>query len=257
MESGEGKRMSLKSCEVLDDLLRFDPYFYNKIICILGVLGPTYDDIISGFVLYTFGLYRQIGLDAFGLALRLFSNFETTATLSSMLKALGANSCRLGAMLCEVQTLQGRGVGTLDLFSEAQYRCSADDVARRVIHIDQSLLARMVKLILNRELPRQNVEFADNNEFWSRRWLWCVNGAHNRILERHDSRYMLGEHLPKRVHRRVFMEHCTYNPLEIWDGITLYTASEKLEHGKRRAIFSCDSATYVNFEHILRPIELK
>ncbi len=68
--------------------------------------------------------------------------------------------------------------------------------------------------------------------------------------------YSIGSDLPKRVHRRVFVERCPVNPLTDWCGETIYTASEKLEHGKRRAIFSCDSVTYVCFEHLLRPVEL-
>ncbi len=124
------------------------------------------------------------------------------------------------------------------------------------IKVDQDVLRRTIRRILSRELPSTRMEFADVEVFWTWRWLWCVNGAHNRILEHRDKRYSLGAGVPKRIHRRVFVERCQVNPLAVWDGRTYYTASHKLEHGKRRAIFSCDSATYVCFEHLLRPVEL-
>ncbi len=100
-----------------------------------------------------------------------------------------------------------------------------------------------------------DVRYTDVDEFWTSRWLWCVNGAHNRLLERLEPKYSVGTDLPKQIHRRVFVERCERNPMYEWNGRTYYTASQKLEHGKRRAIFSCDSVTYVNFEHLLRPIE--
>ncbi len=70
------------------------------------------------------------------------------------------------------------------------------------------------------------LEYEDVDSFWSRRWLWCVNGAHNRLLERKAPIYAVGDDLPKRIHRCVFVERCTVNPVVTWDGTTYYTASE-------------------------------
>ncbi len=115
LESDEGKRMSLTTSEVLDDFLTVDPRFYTQITTALSTIGLVYDDIACGFIIYTYGLYRNIGLDAIGLALRAFSNFERAKELSTMIKSLGLNTTLTGAMLCEINTLLGRGAGHIDL----------------------------------------------------------------------------------------------------------------------------------------------
>jgi hypothetical protein len=175
--------------------------------------------------------------------------------LNTVLKGLGLNGTRLGAMLCEANTLQGRAVGSVDLVEEAAYRCRSEDVEASVIGIDPEKLRPVVRSIMQRELASQEVEFDDIDDFWSKRWLWCVNGAHNKVLSRKEPQYAIGDDLPAQVHRRVFAERCEVNPVNVWSGKTYYTGSEKLEHGKRRCIFSCDSATYVCFEHLLKPVE--
>ncbi len=163
---------------------------------------------------------------------------------------------RQSSQYCEVQTLQGRGTGHIDLREEAAYRCNGDLVASKTVSMDMDELRKAISTILRRELDPTTLIFHSSEHFWTSRWLWCVNGAHNRLVERKHKEYDIGDDLPKRVHRRVFVERCAVNPLEKWGGQTYYTASQKLEHGKRRAIFSCDSVTYICFEHLLRPIEL-
>ncbi len=251
MESDERRRMSLTSCELLDDVLRVDPRFYQLILRAVTKLGSTLDDIISAFALYVYGLYKNFGLSAIGLALRLFSNFSVTKEFSSMINALCTDSTSVGAMLCEVQTLQGRGAGHVDLQDEAMYRCSPTAVKSKVLHLDQNVLRTHIRSILRCELDPTTEHFKEKDKFWTSRWLWCVNGAHNRVLEKEEPVYSIGSDLPKRVHRCVSVERCEVNPLDSWSGKTYYTASEKLEHGKRRAIFSCNSASYVCFEHLL------
>ncbi len=140
--------------------------------------------------------------------------------------------------------------------SKATYRCDGDLVKSKIVTMDKDELRKAILTILHRELDPETLIFHGSEHFWTSRWLWCVNGAHNRLIERKHGEYNIGDDLPKRVHRRVFVERCAVNPLENWNGQTYYTASQKLEHGKRRAIFSCDSVTYICFEHLLWPIEL-
>nr|UUV42482.1 MAG: RNA dependent RNA polymerase [Hanko toti-like virus 3] len=56
------------------------------------------------------------------------------------------------------------------------------------------------------------------------------------------------------VYRRMFAEAYVQEPVSSWDGHTYVSASSKLEHGKTRAIFACDSRSYFAFEHLLGPV---
>jgi len=58
-----------------------------------------------------------------------------------------------------------------------------------------------------------------------------------------------------RYHRRAWLEEIEEDPRLRWDGTTNVSASPKLEHGKTRAIFACDTVNYLAFEHLMATVE--
>lgn len=182
---------------------------------------------------------------------------ELAKALSIIVKNCGANGTLFGAKLCEAQTLTGRGVGDCDLMAEARYRCNKGMCSQSVWACDLDKLRYYVHLVLEDELKDQVVEFEDLDSFWKRRWQWCVNGSHSAVLGHHDSRFRVKIPQVSQVHRRCVAEQIKDEPISTWNGEAYFTGSLKLEHGKLRALFACDTLTYFAFEHLLRPVEAK
>jgi hypothetical protein len=193
--------------------------------------------------------------DAASLAVRLVADGDGAKDLTNVLKAIGSNSTALGAILVEGQCLRGRGVGAIDLREDALSRCDAR-VDVDLAHFPDDILKAAITSILDEELDMSFFDRPSVSEFWSSRWAWCVNGSHNR----HSEELLHGESvIPASVpdvYRRCYVESLESNPVDAWQGVSIFTPSSKYEHGKVRAIYSCDSDTYINFEYVLRQVEL-
>jgi len=216
--------------------------------------GTTYDQAVAS-LLYACGLQPTLGARAAHIAAKLVGDPSLAKGLSGALKALGCNSTRLGSLLTEANTLQGRGVGDIDLLDEALYRCDASRVAEKTINVPDEELRRHVKDIISSELKRKP-EFEDTDTWWSRRWQWCVNGTENSLSNRAlklDSRRWAATHT--RAYRKMAAEALEVEPTSDWDGVTLVSVSPKLEHGKTRAIFACDTLSYFAFARLLDPVQ--
>jgi len=150
--------------------------------------------------------------------------------------------------------LGGRAVGALDLRQEASYRCDPALVAEQVLPATESLRLS-IRHVISQELLTKDVVFPTLEEFWDRRWAWCVNGSHSKSNER-----QYGLHSPTAFpgidqhYRRMASEALEHEVISSWDGSTSVSSSEKLEHGKTRAIFACDTRSYFAFEHLFTPI---
>jgi hypothetical protein len=142
----------------------------------------------------------------------------------------------------------------VDLAAEAAWRVDPKAVAEEVIHPDQDALRAAVREILLEELPR-GAEFEEVSAFWTKRWLWAVNGAHSRGFESFEQQHAIDAPWEGQTHRRAYLEEVKDNLCCTWSGSSYYSGSQKLEHGKSRAIFAGDTATYVNFCHFLGPVE--
>jgi hypothetical protein len=88
---------------------------------------------------------------------------------------------------------------------------------------------------------------------WKRRWLTTKAGAHSQFFETKA----FGEKLklPELPSRREFAENCSANMIAHGDPVVEAGLSWKLEHGKTRAIYSCDTRSYFTFDYLLRPVE--
>jgi hypothetical protein len=174
--------------------------------------------------------------------------------LSNALKALGANAGLAGSLLVEGASLQGRGVGDIDLEQLARDR-TQQSILAGVFDVDQGRLASVVRTIFEEEIDLIDLEFEDVDRFWDRRWLWCVNGSHNRAAEiLSTGTSIVPADLP-RSYRKAYVEAKETNSMYDWHGRSYFSASRKYEHGKVRAIYGGDTETYIHFEHLLKPVE--
>ncbi|AAK11656.1 putative RNA dependent RNA polymerase [Gremmeniella abietina RNA virus L1] len=244
--------------EVASSLLSLDPAAYSSASQALWPhKGKIANDQASAIILYGYGLRAQAVPDAMHVAATLATTPDLAKALTNFLKATGANGSRLGALLCESNVLLGRAAGPADLSEEARYRTSSDVESHLAIFSDADLGAA-IDAILDEEIKRvegsQHIEFDSYQEHWNDRWAWAVNGAHSGHVSR------LYPRVPKppgmlREHRRAWLESVTEDPRTDWDGKTFVSASPKLEAGKTRAIFACDTVNYLAFEHLLAPVE--
>jgi hypothetical protein len=254
---GASNKVNVYASELLDSLFAQSPSMYtNAEANIPALYGRLTDDQLSAYLLHGYGLSMAYPKLGYTMSARLLLDPVGAKQLSGVLKAVGANSSRLGGMLVECETLQGRGIGKVDLSGEASRRCLPARNDDGIVRINDGDLRRVVTTIIREELAGRTCEFESYGSFWDGRWGWCVNGSHSKVLGRNKPKYKVAE-IPgvSRLYRRMFAEAYDKEPLSDWDGTTYVSASEKLEHGKTRAIFACDTMSYFAFEHLLKPVE--
>jgi hypothetical protein len=212
------------------------------------------DDQLSSCIMYTVVLNPYFS-DPARMATRMVRDPKGCKSISNAFKSLGFNCKELGAILCEAESLIGRGAERADAEEDAKYR-TEEGVGGKLHTIDGEALRPHIRKIFERECGR-DLEFEEPSEFWKSRWAWCVNGAHSTLIERKHPE-LIGNLPPikgRAQHRRVFAERVEWEPVTGWDGKSYYTFSLKLECGKTRTIYSGDSLTYFAFEHLMKPVE--
>lgn len=220
-----------------------------------ALAGRATDDQTCCALLYEQGMRASLGAQSVRVAVAMILQPDNAKGLSTALKALGANSSLLGARLCEGNTMLGRAVGMIDLKKEAAQRADPAWVAKNVLTPDMSALEEVIDRILDEELAGRDIEYEELDDFWHSRWQWCVNGSHSRAIDTQLG-VKTADLLPgiNRVYRRMFAEAAMTEPISSWDGYTHVSTSAKLEHGKTRAIFACDTRSYFAFQHLLGPV---
>nr|WDS83875.1 RNA-dependent RNA polymerase [Cordyceps chanhua victorivirus 1]WDV34688.1 RNA-dependent RNA polymerase [Cordyceps chanhua victorivirus 1] len=212
-------------------------------------------DHVTGILLFCFCAFRAYGEGACAIAFALAADPVKGKAATTVLKALGLNSLSWGAFFCETQCMAGRATGRVDVKAEARRRCNHALLEGEIIDIDPDVLRPHVRSILKRELPG-TVDVPTLDDFWSSRWLWCVNGSHTTASSRAlglDPHFLDSTH--ERVYRRSASENVAQEPITSWDGYTTVSASEKLENGKTRAIFACDTRSYFAFSWVLGAVQ--
>jgi len=228
------------------------PASVGRFIALLG--GAVYDDVMQAFCLYGYGLSSHLPRLGYDIAFKYVTDPSFAKSMSIVLKAIGASQIMFGCMLVEGNVLAGRLAASVDLAADRDYRLSPEGVAAKVLHCDQHELAKHVKAILDDEM--RDCSLPDVDDFWDKRWLWCVNGSHSPAASSElDIDHSLLTRFHTQTYRRMAAETCTVNPIPNWTGKTLVSCSEKLEHGKSRAIYACDTRSYFAFEWLLGPVQ--
>lgn len=242
----------------LEDLKDNAPAYLDLFCEVMGAIPPTLltDDQVCSSLVYAYACAPHLGFKrALQIAIGSVLQPEKAKALTNLIKATGQNMTRLGAMLAETQCLLGRGVNPIDLEGEIASRVAGTAVGAYA----QPGLADLEQAIMNilrEELPHQ-VELDDVDKFWAQRFKWCVGGSHNPRANEHWLPRSTLEAVPVggRWNRRAASEVQATNPLHDWDGTTKVSVAEKLEHGKGRAIYSCDTLNYYAFSWLLSPVE--
>jgi len=247
-------KVNVKLPELMVSLKRM-----GKTATALGMIsltaGLVSEDQMINAVLYGFGLEATFGAMGWDIATYFILNPKIAKNISVSLKALGAQTTREGALLVEAETLQGRMAGPIDLEAEAAYRCSPAGVAAKVID-EPELMREHIRAVIEAELQDRDCSLPDLHQWWSSRWLWCVNGSQTAASSRSlglDPKRNSATH--DRDYRRMASEALEREPVTGWDGRTDVSSSIKLENGKQRAIFACDTTSYFAFSYILGETE--
>lgn len=224
---------------------------------LLGVTaGRVSEDQVCAALIYASGLTVHFGVFSWSIAAHLITNPDDAKALSNTLKSLGVNATPYGCVLTETQTMLGRGVGSIDVDEKAAERCDPSFIASRTIKPDYDSLRVSVRAVIDRELRGRDVKVPSLHDFWTSRWAWCVNGS-----ETAQSDLILGVDRARtkkthaRSYRRMAAESIEHEPVTGWDGKTYVSCSPKLEHGKTRAIFACDTRSYFAFSWLLNSVQ--
>jgi hypothetical protein len=183
-----------------------------------------------------------------------FSDNKWYKTMSNSIKALGLSTVDWANLLVETVALRGRGVDVPDPWEDI--RCRVDErkfVEEKSCGIGEEIRDE-VKKIISEELRGVPI-WDDAQDVWDKRWLYTKAGAHSQFAEKH----ILGERLdlPEMPSRREFVENVEDNIIASGTPRTDTGLSWKLEQGKTRAIYSCDTRSYMTFDYLLKPVEKK
>ncbi|AAK26438.1 RNA-dependent RNA polymerase [Eimeria brunetti RNA virus 1] len=215
-----------------------------------------YEDQACNIIVYAQAVMLEFGFEeSLYLATWAVLRAKQAKALSDVLKAMGQNMCAVGRHLCELAVLQGRGVNRLDLLEDAERRVSATFNCP-IVHVPADALRQCVRDVLRREL-RTRVVLPPSDDFFRRRYAWCVGGAHNLNGNDHWLPRSLLPQFPAALlwNRRAALNCVERNPLKRWSGHVRVSVAEKVEQGKGRAIYSCDTLSYTAFSWLLEAVE--
>ncbi|AYD49682.1 RNA-dependent RNA polymerase [Fusarium asiaticum victorivirus 1] len=222
---------------------------------VVRAAGRLTEDQVISLILYQTALTPLFGQQSFDLAWWALTEPANAKGLSNGLKALGLNATAHGAALVEANAMQGRATAPVDMDAEVAFRVEPARVAAKVLAPDEGDIRSHIRHILTQEL-RGDLELPPLSDFWSSRWLWCVNGSNTSTSDRamglNPDEYASTH---TRTYRRMVAETLEKEPISSWDGTTSVSASVKLETAKSRAIFACDTRSYFAFSWILNDVQ--
>nr|BAU79524.1 RNA dependent RNA polymerase [Diatom colony associated virus-Like RNA Segment 4] len=253
---GASNKVNVYLSEVYFSTKAVNPAVTDEFVRLSGhIAGTASDDQASGILLAAHAMSNVVS-EPVDKAMRLFLNLEAANSLTLCIKSLGLNGTLTGGCLVEGKTLQGRGLPS-KVATDWRYRTDPEAVRAKVHDLPPDKLRSAIREVMQTELPKGEMSFPSLEETWTSRWMWCINGAHSKLIEtlHPELARSSDDLLPGQVHRRVFAESLKDNPILEWDARSYFTGSDKLEAGATRAIYSGDSLSYFAFEHLLRPVE--
>jgi hypothetical protein len=234
------------------DLCEYAPSLARELDKTARLWQGLYNDQATAVLFLALAL-NSVTRHAADYALRLVLDAEGAKALSGLIKAIGAQACKYGALVVEAGVLQGRGYGNLDMGANIAPRVG--DGPDPAWHVDQTKLAIAIRAILDEEVDTEHVRLYKSGEHWTSRWLWCVNGAHSKASEALLTGETVVPDTVPHAHRRAYAECLEHDPVPTWVGKSIFVPSVKYEHGKERAIYGGDSLTYMAFDRLIRPVE--
>lgn len=253
-----GKKCNVFLDCVLSDAAREAPIWASHVVKVLAAVPPgtLYEDQVCGVLLHTFP--RRNTSDGLKLLAFLIYGLTQPAALkglSDVLKATGTNTLFDYADLVELHCLLGRGVAEEDLEADALRRTTLEGSG--AVKVDLNQLGEAIEIILAEELGDRRPRIISSHEHWTRRYAWCVAGGHSYVTNRDPGFSKVPRTGPqgKRMTRRMACEYVEDDPLPNWEGDVAVSVIPKLEQGKVRTIYSCNTISYCAFSRLLEPVE--
>ncbi len=140
----------------------------------------------------------------------------------------------------------------VDWEEELKKRLEPDSIPGMLAHFDEAQLTAAVRAIIREELSHPH--FVEAEEAFAYRFANTKGGSHSTQGSRIAVDYM-DELPPGELNRRNFVEALHTNPLLKLPPAAWISRSTKLEHGKSRALFACDTVNYLHFDAPCRAVE--
>lgn len=254
-----GKKANVFLDQAIMDMHDESPKYIGSMMRVCSVVrrGEVFEDQFCNILVYAWCARNLLGFErAVRAALAAVLFPDIAKALSNIIKVTGNNMGQPGAVVCELNVLLGRGVGRVDFVKDATRRLAGQTNPAEV-RCKRSELREAVRAIYNEELPVE-VQLPPLEQHWDARYRWCVSGSHSKSANAHwfDSAQVPSAVGP-RLTRRMVSENVSDNPLLSWDGSVGVSLSEKLECGKSRALYACDTLSYFAFSWLLKPVEDK
>lgn len=244
---------------VLADLADIDAQACRLVCSLLTLVPPraVYEDQVCAAIIQAFSVAQNLQAVAITAAIiaELASGAHRFQALTDCIKATASNCIFEWAVVCEMQCLLGRGVAPLNLTEDARRRVSEEPDMEVPVDLDRLRVA--VDAVLAEELEGVTIKIDSLEHHWNRRFEWCVAGSHSFTSNSTGVFGGISRYGPfgARMTRRMAMEHVSENAVAAWGGEVQVSAVEKLELGKTRAIYSCNTVSYAAFSRVLRPAE--
>jgi hypothetical protein len=202
-----------------------------------------YNDEASGWLAWLM-VCDTAGLDIGSL---LAMDYDELKEFSNIVKGIGVAGSKHLHLLAEPNVLLGRGVKTVDWEDEMHKRTRPYEMKGMLALFDEAELRRAIESVVAEE--RGNFRPPNWKKAWERRFATTKAGSHSKRLKS-------DRELPNRqLTRRNYVEACTYKDVWAVEPGGVITASEKLENGATRAIYSLDSDNYLRFDSPARALE--
>uniref|UniRef100_A0A2V0RBR4 RdRp n=1 Tax=viral metagenome TaxID=1070528 RepID=A0A2V0RBR4_9ZZZZ len=211
-----------------------------------------FNDEASGWLMWLVVAKQVVGLERAAKFFSLLRDEDSAKVISNAVKGLGLTTTGWGSLVCEINCLKGRGVGEPSPNEDVKARIDAKEfIGNKSCGIGEEIRP-MVRRVIASEMLKTPV-WKSKEDVWDRRWLTTKAGAHSQFFE---TKALGGKlNLPELPTRREFSENCKDNMIAYGSPIVEAGLSWKLEHGKTRAIYSCDTRSYFTFDYLLKPVE--
>lgn len=239
--------------DILEGVKKQVPIIYSELIELATTALCFSNDQMCNIILSAISINNTFS-NSIELCIRMCYDVYGVKLLNTILKSTGNNSTMYGSLLCEGICLQGMPEDTSTVLDEVDERVTKGNDYNERIKLDQCMLYKYVTVILNQEVDMEKYNPSTPDEFWHKRWLWSVNGAHTRALEKYEKKYAIK--LDGRLFRKIAMENYSENIVTEWSGKVYVSPSVKPEIGKKgRLIMGCDTASYAAFSYLLDSVE--
>lgn len=165
--------------------------------------------------------------------------------ISDWLKQLGLAFSPIHRLFIELPTLLGRGAIPGDAVQDLKHRLTFDPTIS--VDVEEGALYRLIYRILSRNVG--TLQEKDFDRHLEERLLWSKSGSHYYPDEQIDNL------LPPQPTRKEFLDIVPVDYIKKCKPQVFIRQSRKLEHGKERFIYNCDTVSYVYFDFILKLFE--